>query len=557
MEPLIKYESCDDFYEASSQNPAEENQTENRINNGKRDFEEIQHRLPSGQCQQEQRHLGTMSSTIPNDFDLFAIHQPQIPVLEYPSNTNDATPPPKKYRRGEGNILFNAPFFQLLDDLHLVAHKGPISARCYSCGIVVKGSKNVSSNFIKHMKRAHPEINKMYDTYKIHRIRTGVIPTLHGGNQTKKISLPKAAVSNNGDLLENHSSAFDASIFLEASEIQEEEGNSEISEPDAETMPNSSENGELYDSSKESVPQKLASFTQPHSASSADDGSIKERETNAIDLSQKTLYLIGEMMNEKLKEFVTQNEFKNLSKVVEEAMGKKQTPTADFNLASITELRKEIDLLKSESKSLNLLVKQLQASKHKMNCELYTMERSLNQRKILIKNLRILDTSQPQQAVETLLQQRLGLEGIPLLNVTVLPSTSKTNISNTAKETVLLELKHEQDSSKIFAQSYKLKNSGIFIEPELSLFQRKRREKLLVLRKELLRRKPDLKVTIRNATLLVNGQNFYWCDIQGLCHATNHTETLQINATEYLKSLTGIDLNEFITILQNYDVQMR
>lgn len=407
------------------------------------------------------------------------------------------------------------------------------------------------------MKRAHPEINKMYDTYKIHRIRTGVIPNLLGGNQTKKISLPKTAVSNNGELLENHSSAFDASIFLEASEIQEEEGNSEISEPDAETMPNSSENGELYDSSKESVPQKLASFTQPHSASSADDCSVKERETNAIDLSQKTLYLIGEMMNEKLKEFVTQNEFKNLSKVVEEAIGKKQTPTADLNTTSITELRKEIDLLKTESKSLNLLVKQLQASKHKMNCELYAMERSLNQRKILIKNLRILDTSQPQQAVETLLQQRLGLEGIPLLNVTVLPSTSKTNTSNTTKETVLLELKNEKDSSKIFAQSYKLKNSGIFIEPELSLFQRKRREKLLVLRKELLRRKPDLKVMVRNATLLVNGQNFYWCDIQGLCHATNHTETLQINATEYLKSLTGIDLNEFINILQNYDVQMR
>uniref|UniRef100_A0A240SWD6 BED-type domain-containing protein n=1 Tax=Glossina brevipalpis TaxID=37001 RepID=A0A240SWD6_9MUSC len=547
----IKYENCEDLHEASSHIPAEENQTENRANNVKRDFEEIQNILPSGQCHPEQTHSHL-------EFDLFAIHQPQIPaLLEYPSNANDAAPPPKKYRRGEGNILFNAPFYQLLDDLNLVAHKGPISARCYSCGIVVRGSKNVSSNFIKHMKRAHPEINKMYDTYKIHRIRTGVIPNLLGSSQTKKISLSKAVAPSSSELLENHSSAFDASIFLETSETQEEEGNSEISEPDAETVPNSSENGELYESCKESIPQKLTSFTQPPSTSSADDGSMKDRETNAVDLSQKTLYLIGEMMNEKLKGFVTQNEFKNLSKVVEEAIGKKQTPATDLNFASVTELRKEIGLLKSESESLSLLVKQLQASKHQMHCELHTLERSLNQRKIRIKNLRIFDASQAQQTVETLLTQRLGLEGIPILKVTVLPSISKSSLSNTTKETVLVELKHAQDSSKIFAQSYKLKNSGIFIEPELSMFQRKRKEKLLVIKKELLRRKPDLRITVRNASLMVNRQSFYWCDIQGLCHATNHAGTLQINATEYLKSLTGVDLREFITILQNYDVQMR
>ena len=43
--------------------------------------------------------------------------------------------------------VLNKPFFEVID-----ANENSVEGKCFKCGIIVKASKNVTSNFIRHLK---------------------------------------------------------------------------------------------------------------------------------------------------------------------------------------------------------------------------------------------------------------------------------------------------------------------------------------------------------------------------------------------------------------------
>ncbi|XP_073835544.1 uncharacterized protein [Musca autumnalis] len=483
---------------------------------------------------------GSMSSH-PPDYDMFNQLNAHIDHL-YGSNTNSHTEakPMKKYKRGESSILFSPPFFKLLEGFTSPNHKDAIAARCYACGKVVRGNKSISSNFIKHMKRGHPEINKIYDSYKMYRIKTGVLPHIsqiiagckmdvNNGKFERDDSSGIVGDSNDD---ENCSQYIEASVVLDSSELGDGENDAEAEAED--------ENNKNYENSDNDD-----DFTNPQPTEANEGGNSDNININISERDSTTNHLtevINKIVEEKLKDFVRQSDV--------ETFQKSSSDTTAFN-----QLKKEVDNLKKECSALRLAVQQSQASKRQLQNELESVDKLLHQRKLIIRNLKLKDDQKPQKSIEIFLCKKLGLEDIKIINCTIIPPTKPFSVDS-KKKCLLIELQNPLDAKNILRQIPKLKDTGIFIEPEISPLQRKRKDKLMIVRKELLRRKPDLKVMVRNTTLVVEGQQFYWDDVEGLCHDANR-EALELNAIEYLKKLTTLDLKEFIDILQNYDVQVR
>lgn len=403
------------------------------------------------------------------------------------------------------------------------------------------------------MKRGHPEISKIYDSYKIYRIKTGQLPNishmLEGKIDLNKTgsggsSMGMGTGSACGDSNEDNNSYFEATNILDNSEIGDEEKQSENSEDNEDSLNMTRDNSENNENSKESQ--------QPPQ---------QQYENVPVELSDKTLEAIGKLMDEKLQNFVKQSDFEQLSLKVEHLNNKETlletSHSEEIDIISspaLGALKKELESVKQECAALRLAVQQSQASKRQLQNELQTVDKMLHQRKLIIRNIKIVDPSKPLKTIEKLFRERLHLDDIKIINCTIIPSTKSTPES--CKECICIELQNPQDAKEIFRQTHKLKDTGIFIESEISPFQRKRKDKLMVLRKELLRRKPELKVLVRNTTLVVNGKNFYWDDVEGLCH-DSYKDAIELTAVEYLKSLTTLDLSEFINILQNYNIQMR
>ncbi|XP_013111466.2 uncharacterized protein LOC106089989 [Stomoxys calcitrans] len=471
-------------------------------------------------------------STSGTEYDMF--HHLNARMDLYGTQQQADGKPLKKYKRGESSLLFNPPFFKLLEGFTSPNHKDAIAARCYACGKVVRGNKSISSNFIKHMKRGHPEINKIYDSYKIYRIKTGILPHLSqivdGKGDTTFDKDNSCGLI--GDSNDENGAYIGTSAILDSSEIcegEEENKHSENSEndDDSTSMTNNRQSADVRSGNSENIAFQSGT-TEP---------------------SSKLLEAINIVMEDKLKEFVKQTDFQQFAKMISD----KNSITSEDKL-SLMELRKEVEHLKQECAALRLAVQHSQASKRQLQHELQSVDKMLHQRKLIIRNLKVADSTDLQSAVQRLFVEKLGLEGIHILNCVIIPSARIC--PDTDKKCVLVELQNHTDVKTIFRQIPKLKDTGIFIESEISPAQRKRKDKLMIVRKELLRRKPDIKVMVRDCTLVVNSQQFYWDNVEGLCHDANK-EALELNAIEYLKVLTSVDLREFIDILQNYDVQVR
>ncbi|XP_075156392.1 uncharacterized protein LOC142229702 [Haematobia irritans] len=471
------------------------------------------------------------------EYEMFQHLNARMDMYGTPSQSDGK--PMKKYKRGESSLLFNPPFFKLVEGFTSPNHKDAIAARCYACGKVVRGNKSISSNFIKHMKRGHPEINKIYDSYKIYRIKTGILPNLHqvsDGKTDGKFDKDDSC-GIIGDSNDENEAYVEAAAILDSSEIGEgDEDNKQ------------SENSENDDDSIQMT--NNGQSTEGHLETT-------ELHKNTTEPSSHLMASINMLLDEKLKEFVRHSDFQQLVKMVKDCDESKnrlnlQPKTEEHD--TIAELKKEMENLKQECTALRLAVQQSQASKRQLQNELQSVDKMLHQRKLIIRNLKVPDIANLQKSVQRLFTETLGLDDIKILNCCTIPSTKTPPDSN--RKCILVELQNNADAKVIFRQIPKLKDTGIFIESEISPAQRKRKDKLMIIRKELLRRKPDLKVLVRDTTLVVNGQHFYWDHVEGLCHDGNK-EALELNAIEYLKALTSLDLREFMDILLNYDVQVR
>lgn len=373
----------------------------------------------------------------------------------------------------------------------------------------MKSKEEPTPNIIEHMRSYHPEISKLYEAKELRKTAAPVA--------TYAV---KKSKTNSDDSKANKDSS----------------GNDDVVEiVDEDDVENNTATGEL---------------THQKSMSGA---VIKE---SLMGLSAESLKKLKVMISEKLQNLITTTGFNEVRDEVNKLVklnAKKETQNASI----VEKLKSEIDSLKKECSDLRLAVVQSQASKKQLQNELHKLETRLQQRKLIIKNLKISNTEQPITEIEKLFKENLGLHNVRVLSCNIIPCSNTSTTSGTPNtEIISVELSKAEDCKLVLKQMHKLRNSKVFIEPELTPLQRKRKNKLMVVRRELLSRKSDLKVLVRNTTLVVKGKNFHWDDTDGLCHdISTSPETLQTSGVEYLKSITGLDLTDFLNILQKYDIK--
>ncbi|TMW50847.1 hypothetical protein DOY81_004084 [Sarcophaga bullata] len=408
--------------------------------------------------------------------------------------------------------IYSPPFYKIVQQLG--QNRDNYIVRCYTCGRLMKSKEKPTSNILDHMRRYHPEISKLYEKHNLSRYRNAMTPAASHTLQDSKRNLDIEGKDN----------------------ISEENTVIEIDDDDDDDA------AEDNTDNSESVHQ--------------DSISSPSVEGTSVGISATSLKKLEVIINEKLQNLVTETGFKQLNDEVNELVKINSIKDTE-NAAIVKELKSEIESLKKEYNALRLAVTESQATKKQLQNELQKLENRLQQRKLIIRNIKITNMEQPIKDVEKLFKENLNLHTVSILSCTIIPCSKTSSTSSTSDtETISVELSKAADCKLVLKHMHKLKNSKVFIEPELSPLQRKRKNKLMIIRRELLNRKPDLKVLVRDATLVVKSKNFYWNDTDGLCHDDcSSPEALQITGVEYLKNLTGLDLEEFLNILQKYDVK--
>ena len=271
------------------------------------------------------------------------------------------------------------------------------------------------------------------------------------------------------------------------------------------------------------------------------------KQSTACDKSDMSLKNLELIIDRTLRKLVNQTGYYSirhrLNMLTEDTVQKN-------NSSDMLKLQSDIDNLKEECKNLRLYVKKMNITKIKLQNEVQRLDTLLNERKLVIINMEITNRRQPRTDVENLFKNKLNLNEIKIDRCTVSPKRRRTSTTITT-----IELLRPEDCRLVLNQVDKLKDTGITIEPELSPLLREQRNKLMILRKELLNRKPELNVIIRYATLLVEGKQFYWDKFDGLCHDLTCPGAAQIDSIKYMKRLTGLNVREFINVLRKYHVK--
>lgn len=99
-----------------------------------------------------------------------------------------------------------------------------------------------------------------------------------------------------------------------------------------------------------------------------------------------------------------------------------------------------------------------------------------------------------------------------------------------------------QDKLSVMANVKKLKYSGITIHHDLPFNIRKRRVKLLLLRKEIIRRNVSLRVSVSADRLFIQDNMFEWNMQTGLTYGIE-------NGTKKISEIVGVDLSDFLAAL--------
>lgn len=378
----------------------------------------------------------------------------------------------------------------------------------------MKSKDQPTTNILDHMRRYHPEISKIYEEPNMSRYRNSKTPAAAHIVQDSKRNL---------DIEGKDNSSKETTVI------------------------------EIIDDDDDDAAEDNTDYSESVHQESIPSPTVEE---TSSEISVTNLKKLEVIINQKLQNLVTETGFKQLSDEVNKLV-KINTKKDTENAAIVKELKSEIESLREEYNSLRLAVTESQASKRQLQNELQKLENRLQQRKLIIRNIKISNMEQPINDVKKLFKENLDLHNVSILRCAIIPCSKTSSSSNTSDTgTISVELSKAEDCKLVLKRMHKLKNSKVFIESELSPLQRKRKNKLMIIRRELLNRTPDLKVLVRDATLVVKSKNFYWHDTDGLCHDDcSSPEAMQTSGVEYLKNLTGLDLEEFLNILQKYDVK--
>uniref|UniRef100_A0A0K8VLY7 Protein stand still n=1 Tax=Bactrocera latifrons TaxID=174628 RepID=A0A0K8VLY7_BACLA len=290
MEPTIKYENCEEIFIGPAGVIAPGS-------GQKRHFDNIsagnEYANGVGSYCQENQNPKSQSSAF-----IAPTHQTLYAQFQNNAAGQQEVKPAKRYRRGESAVLFSPPFFEVPDDIN--AQGDTFTARCVSCQVILRGHKNVSSNFIKHMKRSHPEVHKMYENYKLLK--------QHSRNMNLLVNKSPAAPSEQ--------SYFDVSTCLD--NIQ---SNSVQLETDA------GENEQNSETTENSQPNSNTDLNETNENSVDSQPNKNDISTSEVNLSNKTLHAISKMFDEKLKSFATKAELSEVSKnFINQARSRQSTP---------------------------------------------------------------------------------------------------------------------------------------------------------------------------------------------------------------------------------------
>ncbi|XP_067635277.1 uncharacterized protein [Eurosta solidaginis] len=525
MEPSVKYESCEDIYI------------------GPGDI------IPTNTGQK--RHFDYLSNANECNDGVGGGGQYKMQNLGFSLPQQ----PPKRYRRGEAAVLFSPPFFEVPENMNLKTGD-TIIARCVSCRVVLRGHKNVSSNFIKHMKRAHPEVYKMYDNYKILK--------QHG-----IVTRPATAVAP------REQGYFEPTSFLEALPPNSNTFNPESdgigieNEQDSETnTTTNTENSQAHSNTDhtDTIENSNDSQLNKNQTRGAIGNTKQPIQQSEVNLSNKTLQAMSKLFDEKLKSFATKTELNEVTKnIMNQVRSRQTTPCSstiggeddeeydDNNEGKIDERYKNFE---KELQNLRERLDQTEQSKRMLQRELHLLEKVVRKRRLIISNLPIAPNQQPKAAVEQLLRERFDMPNVMLESVTVIGNRNRPNQD---RQTLLVQIVHENDVNAIFRKSSCLRNTGIYIESQMSQITMRRKEKLMVLRREMLRRNGSLRILVRNAQMLVCDTFFHWDDFLGLCMGNLDAPENELvcgeEAIEELKKLTNLDMKEFLNVLKNYDIR--
>jgi len=108
---------------------------------------------------------------------------------------------------------------------------------------------------------------------------------------------------------------------------------------------------------------------------------------------------------------------------------------------------------------------------------------------------------------------------------------------------ILVSFSRYTDKLEIMSSLKSLKNTGFVVHQDLPTNLRKKRNKLVLARKEVLRLCPKASVRVSTMNLFVNNVRFSWCDTGGLLFGDD-PGVLKLN------ELVGADLSGFIASLQ-------
>ncbi|XP_053949746.1 uncharacterized protein LOC128857924 isoform X1 [Anastrepha ludens] len=541
MEPTIKYENCEDVFIGPTgimpTGPAQKRHFNN--------LEEVSQCDGAGSVYYQDNRNELLK--IQNPGFVAPSNQPFYPHLQSAPVGQQEAIPAKRCRRGESAVLFSPPFFEVPESNN--GNSDIFTARCVSCQVMLRGHKNVSSNFIKHMKRSHPEVHKMYENYKLLK-QHGFGHGMSGMNMNLPPNKPSTGTSEHN--------LFDATGFLETipsntnatgTDATENEQNSETTEN---SLPNST--ADLNDTTENSVDLQI------------NKNELIDASRSEVNLSNKTLQAMSKMFDEKLKSFATKSELNEVTKnIIRQVNSRQSTPcstihTEDDDDDNDNDKREaEQDKFKNLQSQLETMRERLASSEHSkqiLQRELHSLEKVVRRRKLIINNIPVAPDQQPQNAVEQLFRERFDMPNVQLESVSVIGNRNRLHHD---RQILLVAIVHETDVNAIFRKSACLRNTGIYIESQMSQISLKRKEKLLVLRREMLRRNRSLRVMVRSAQLIVCNTYFYWDDLLGLCVGNLDVPDMQLisgdEAAEELKKLTKLDMKEFLSVLKNYDIR--
>lgn len=214
------------------------------------------------------------------------------------------------------------------------------------------------------------------------------------------------------------------------------------------------------------------------SSSSESPEKMSSQEVGKLNINQWK-EMLKELLDERLQPL------QNKLEIVEELMHENIQIKSELaeHKTRILQLETEVEFLQIQARSKNLIF--------------YNMDLKTND------NVQV----QIQEFCSSILKLR---DHIEIENTRILGKGKKS------KSNVLVEFKSPQLVANILRQSSIINNTGISIGRDLPQNVKTKQNKLLAVRKELRRQKPELKIKVLNGLMFINNKKFTWCNQFGL-----------------------------------------